>query len=34
VRSCGVGAFFVATVGNVTADIVKKYVEEQWEKEK
>jgi putative transposase len=25
---------FVATVGNVTTDIVKKYVEEQWEKEK
>jgi len=22
--------YFVATVGNVTADIVKKYVEEQW----
>jgi len=27
-------SYFVATVGNVTADIVKKYVEEQWEKEK
>jgi len=26
-------SYFVATVGNVTADIVKKYVEEQWEKE-
>ncbi len=25
-------SYFVATVGNVTADIVKKYVEEQWEK--
>gem|GEM_PF-6380211 len=23
----------MATVGNVTADIVKRYVEEQWEKE-
>ena len=27
-------SYFVATVGNVTADIVKRYVEEQWEKEK
>jgi len=27
-------SYFVATVGNVTADIVKKYVEEQWEKER
>jgi len=27
-------SYFVATVGNVTADIVKKYIEEQWEKEK
>jgi putative transposase len=27
-------SYLVATVGNVTADIVKKYVEEQWEKEK
>ena len=26
-------SYFVATVGNVTADIVKRYVEEQWEKE-
>jgi len=26
-------SYFVATVGNVTADMVKKYVEEQWEKE-
>ena len=26
--------YFVATVGNVTADIVKRYVEKQWEKEK
>ncbi|MEM1605408.1 MAG: IS200/IS605 family transposase [Fervidicoccaceae archaeon] len=26
-------SYFVSTVGNVTADIVKKYVEEQWEKE-
>jgi putative transposase len=25
-------SYFVATVGNVTADIVKKYVEEQWGK--
>jgi putative transposase len=25
-------SYFVATVGNVAADIVKKYVEEQWEK--
>jgi len=23
-------SYFVATVGNVTADVVKKYVEEQW----
>jgi len=27
-------SYFVATVGNVTADIVKKYVEEQWSREK
>lgn len=27
-------SYFVATVGMVTADIVKKYVEEQWVKEK
>lgn len=27
-------SYFVATVGYVTADIVKKYVEEQWEREK
>jgi len=27
-------SYFVSTVGNVTADIVKRYVEEQWEKEK
>jgi putative transposase len=26
--------YLVATVGNVTADIIKRYVEEQWEKEK
>jgi len=26
-------SYFVATVGNVTADIVKRYVEEQWAKE-
>jgi putative transposase len=26
-------SYLVATVGNVTADIVKKYVEKQWEKE-
>jgi len=26
-------SYLVATVGNVTADIVKRYVEEQWEKE-
>lgn len=26
-------SYFVATVGNVTGDIVKKYVEEQWRKE-
>jgi putative transposase len=25
-------SYFVATVGNVTADIVKRYVEERWEK--
>ena len=25
-------SYFVATVGNVTADIVKKYVEKQWRK--
>jgi len=24
----------VATVGNVTADIVKRYVEKQWERER
>ena len=28
-----VRSYFVATVGNVTADIVKKYIEEQWRKE-
>jgi putative transposase len=27
-------SYFVATVGSVTADIVRRYVEEQWEKEK
>ena len=27
-------SYFVATVGNVTADIVKGYVEEQWERER
>jgi putative transposase len=27
-------SYFVATVGNVTADIIKRYVEERWEKEK
>jgi len=27
-------SYFVATVGSVTADIVKKYVEEQWSREK
>ena len=27
-------SYFVATAGNVTAEIVKKYVEEQWEKGK
>jgi len=27
-------SYFVATVGSVSADIVKKYVEEQWEKER
>jgi putative transposase len=27
-------SYFVATVGNVTADMVKRYVEEQWEKER
>lgn len=27
-------SYFVATVGNVTADIVKRYVEELWEKER
>ncbi len=27
-------SYFVATVGNVSADVVKKYVEEQWVKEK
>jgi len=27
-------SYFVATVGNVTADIVKRYVEEQWERER
>jgi Transposase and inactivated derivatives len=27
-------SYLVATVGNVTADIVKKYVEEQWERER
>ena len=27
-------SYFVATVGNVTTDIIKRYVEEQWEKER
>ena len=27
-------SYFVATVGGVTADLVKKYVEEQWAREK
>jgi putative transposase len=27
-------SYFVATVGNVTADAVKRYVEEQWKREK
>jgi putative transposase len=27
-------SYFVSTVGNVTADIVKRYVEEQWERER
>jgi putative transposase len=27
-------SYFVATAGNVTADIVKKYAEERWEKER
>ena len=27
-------SYFVATVGNVTADIIKRYVEERWEKER
>ena len=27
-------SYFVATVGNVTEDLVKKYVEERWEREK
>jgi len=27
-------SYFVATVGSVTADLVKKYVEEQWGKER
>ncbi len=27
-------SYFVATVGNVTAEVVKKYVEEQWAREK
>jgi putative transposase len=27
-------SYFVATVGSITADIVKRYVEEQWEKER
>jgi len=26
-------SYFVATVGNVTADIVERYVEEQWSKD-
>lgn len=26
-------SYFVATVGNVTADVVKRYVEEQWRRE-
>ncbi|MEM4907102.1 MAG: transposase, partial [Sulfolobales archaeon] len=27
-------SYFVATVGNVSAHVVKKYVEEQWVKER
>jgi len=27
-------SYFVATVGNVTADVVKRYVEEQWARER
>ena len=27
-------SYFVATVGNVTANVVNKYVEEQWERER
>jgi putative transposase len=27
-------SYFVATVGSITADIVKRYVEEQWGKER
>jgi putative transposase len=27
-------SYFVATVGNVTAEIVKRYIEEQWERER
>jgi putative transposase len=27
-------SYFMATVGNVIADIVKRYVEEQWAREK
>ncbi|MEM0021839.1 MAG: IS200/IS605 family transposase [Fervidicoccaceae archaeon] len=27
-------SYFVATVGNISADIIRKYVEEQWEKER
>jgi len=27
-------SYFVATVGNVTADLVRKYVEEQWARER
>jgi putative transposase len=27
-------SYFVATAGNVTADIIKRYVEERWEKER
>jgi putative transposase len=27
-------SYFVATVGNVKADVVKEYVEEQWRREK
>jgi len=27
-------SYFVATVGNVTAETIKRYVKEQWEKER